>query len=127
MVVVEKGYHANGRERTRPFPCFPNHRIAGTIAHGMTEYLTGPNVFVAGTLSKRERHQEIFEKRREIKGGETTFCSKFVGTVPRSSRMRIDGEERMNAEQLTRSSIELSRLSGILNIDRSEMIRRLFL
>lgn len=127
MVVVEKGYHANGRERTRPFPCFPNHRIAGTIAHNDGVSHGPDNVFVAGTLSKRERHQEIFEKRREIKGGETTFCSKFVGTVPRSSRMRIDGEERMNAEQLTRSSIELSRLSGILNIDRSEMIRRLFL
>ena len=47
MVVVEKGYHANGRERIRPFPCFPNHRIAGTIAHGMTEYLTGPNAFLS--------------------------------------------------------------------------------
>lgn len=85
MIVVEKGYHANGRERIRPSSCFPDPRIAGTIAHGMT--LAGPtvigvshgpsNVFVAGTVGKRD--QGIFEKRRSRMG--ECFYNKFVGAT----------------------------------------------
>lgn len=73
MVVVEKGYHANGRGRAGRTVLSllgpPNCRH-----HSARNGWTGPTVTGVSherlflsltTLGKRERHQEIFEKRNE--------------------------------------------------------------
>lgn len=45
------------------------------------EYLTDPFLSLAPSSVKRERHQEIFEKRQEEAGRDDVSGSKFVGTA----------------------------------------------
>lgn len=77
MVVVEKGYHANGRERTKSSPRFSDPRIAGTIVHGMM--LTGPTaagvshariqMFLSLPSINANGTRKFLKKLREMRGG----------------------------------------------------------
>lgn len=83
MVVVEKGYHANGRERTRPSPCLANLRIAGTIAHGTTtESISRARTPLSLALSVNANGTGKFLKKKGEKGrGRGRFAAKFVSAA----------------------------------------------